>query len=270
MLRELDALLPDDHKTSKPSKTAGFKRACGSSGRSLENVLGDVNAFIKIKNQGLGRGRGTQAESQASPARGAASSAVDIDEGDNMIIQEKQKLISAGKEAGEDNARAAADRTVLSGGDVRAGLLSSRTLFVAELRLSDFATLALSPGALDFLALSPWAEAWERKAQEEDCEEPRGAGQGDWHPGPDVSAVGAGADAVSRRRASYYHLSCITNPEDTPKLLALAVRAQQLSPALQLGPHGAYGGSSSDFAGVTLRLARFVREREREREREIY
>jgi hypothetical protein len=220
-LRELDAMLPNAHKTSKPAKTAGASRACGSSGRSLQNVLSDVIVFIK--NEGLLKGesgtRRTQGESEEPPAPGAVSGAVDVG-------------------GSEDDAPAVADRTVLSGDDVRAGFLSSHTLFVAELRLSDFATLALSPGAIDFLALSPWAERWERQ-EREDSGKPRGAERGDGHQGADVSAGGVGTDAAGRRQAKYYHLSCITHHEDTAKLLDLAHRAHQLS------LHGAHGGSSS-------------------------
>lgn len=46
LLRNLDSLLPEDARRSNPFKTSG-SRACGTSGRSLDNVLYDVVEYIR-------------------------------------------------------------------------------------------------------------------------------------------------------------------------------------------------------------------------------
>ena len=46
LLHDLDKLVPQAHRTSQPIKSSG-RRACGTSGRSLHNILADTMAFIK-------------------------------------------------------------------------------------------------------------------------------------------------------------------------------------------------------------------------------
>lgn len=46
LLKEMDKLVSRAHRTSQPVKTSG-NRACGTSGRSLHNILANVMAFTK-------------------------------------------------------------------------------------------------------------------------------------------------------------------------------------------------------------------------------
>jgi hypothetical protein len=192
LLRQIDALLPKNARRSNPVKTSG-SRACGTGGRSLHNILFDVLQYIRQ------RGPGAQAHGP-------------VHAGDGAFVTPEM----------EETKQAEGDGQIDVAASMRAGLLSSHTLFVAEICIQDWSVRALSPGALEFLSNSPWGDYWEAKQQ---------------------PAVGS-----TSSRACNHTLGAIAHPDDHSKLLGLGKRAQAMR------VNDILGGVQPE----TIRLARFV------------
>ena len=110
---------------------------------------------------------------------------------------------------------------------------------MAQIRLPSLTIEALSPGAQDFLAYSPWLSAWREDEQTV------------------ISGEGGAGDAGVRytlKDCLEPHLTCITHPDDLVKLWGICGRMQQPAACDKIQEAGQH--EQNGF--TSIRLARFL------------